>query len=245
MKHPKHIITEVINLFSDEKAIRELSRHEGLAYCEEVRKLFYSVMDKYEGWLNSRRTLIRYWGTVEQALDVWNRREATHTVINNLYLPTAEGYLKTVYAFFERKRVPTMAVFGTALGIAREDGLIMGDTDIDLAIDKYHYEEVLSLLGDLRTETSLRLVDSYDEDVLTLQSRSGIQVDLYFFSSNEERRVCSGYSISHAQWDEAKVVHTTNERIGAIRMPGRLHDYLIDKYGEDYMTPIANKHATT
>lgn len=150
-----------------------------------------------------------------------------------------------------------LPIFGTQLGLYRDNGFFPHDNDIDTAM---LYSQRPDNLVELLAENGIKIETRYyikgeDKPLIEQYSYKGVHIDIfYLFEHNEEDYYC--YVVERHETKDWKEANRTNGfpchiwplKRGAIIekeffghkffMPERTEDWLRDVFGDNFMTPI-------
>lgn len=133
-------------------------------------------------------------------------------------------------------------IFGTLLGIFRDNELIRHDTDIDLAIMEDDTSKLLNLIPTLIKE-GFSVIRYLPDSILSL-GRGGDYVDIYIFRNGEDLSslYCLEYSLSRDDFNCDNHVKFRGKLLPTISNP---EDFFLKYYGSDWRKPIENLHASS
>lgn len=151
--------------------------------------------------------------------------------------------------------------FGGLLGVVREGDMIDGDDDMDICATVSEYEKVMEYFDEINEDpdslyqveksTKYRVCGDYSGESLLLyhiRSRfpeSNISLlDLFFFEEDGEGGLSSMWTHEDDTFVDTifPVKKFYVEKWGfSLNIPGKPTTRLIEKYGEDFMTPTAYK----
>lgn len=143
---------------------------------------------------------------------------------------------------------------GTLLGAVREGDIIDWDFDMDLGVYSHEWSQEAEIL---LIKNNYILKNSYNtlEDRLHLKwSKDGIQFDIFLYYEYDENYVYHGVTQEHALSEGKKYIFlyknnftfTKIDLLGySLTAPFPPEDFLIQKYGENWKTPIQEWNAFT
>lgn len=126
--------------------------------------------------------------------------------------------------------------YGTLLGIVRENSCIEGDDDVDIIIDKNHYDVVKQLL----VEKNIEIDFGHGRKLLkTKKNKDYCSVDFYMASIDEKGNFNDNWE--NVIWSECYKENTKlieyvwNEN--TLYLPFNYEQKLINRYGENWRIP--------
>lgn len=135
--------------------------------------------------------------------------------------------------------------YGTLLGIIRENSCIEGDDDIDIIIDKNHYDLLKEILinNGFKIETGFRIKNS-KLILKTKDTESYCSVDFYMAEINKKKGMFTDHwervIWSNCYNEENKLIeYIWNDE--TLYIPFDYEKKLIGRYGKDWNTPQNNK----
>lgn len=161
----------------------------------------------------------------------------THTGLN---LNIANANLLAFCKCLTAASVNYRLVFGTLLGIYRDNSLIPHDTDIDIAIKHIDADALSACMPALieRGFTPIR----YSSGTIMSLVRDGIYIDIYFFKQTDDVSVyrCSSYELADSDFTCDTTIEYLGYAFKTISDPIKL---FLKYYGEDWLIPIVGIHA--
>lgn len=161
---------------------------------------------------------------------------------NGLDFSNAKNLLLDIKSILEENGVEFILVFGTLLGAYRDKSFIKHDTDIDIGvIGENNVEKIKQILinGDF-LKKEIKLIYGREFSLC----RDNIYVDIYpFIKDGDGYRSKLGWQVNYRLSDEDfpfKKIEFLGEDFLTVN---DIEKYLTHRYGEDWETPIANKHA--
>ena len=145
-----------------------------------------------------------------------------------------------VIVTLNRYNVDYWADFGTLLGIVREQDIIFGDNDVDVVLVQSSLleQQMKYVMNDLNL-MGYKSKNEETWDAYRTYTTFGLFADLYINKKDDDMKVYLGstgdtsnisYSLIgtpiYIKWNSIDV-----------KVPENVHDVLIFRYGEDYMTP--------
>ena len=133
-------------------------------------------------------------------------------------------------------------IFGTLLGIFRDNNLINHDTDIDLAIMEDDASKLLDLISILKNE-GFYVIRYLPDSILSL-GRGGDYVDIYIFRRGDDSHTlhCLEYSLCFDDFHCDNQLKFRGQSLPTISNP---EDFFHKYYGSDWRTPVENLHASS
>jgi len=148
-----------------------------------------------------------------------------------------------LFTSLNNHNVDYWADFGTLLGIVREDDIIWKDNDVDVVVvNSNELDDKITLV---RKDLEKKGYNTKKHDWSAYGvSKWGQTTDLYINSIDRDKKVYVGATgensdipikfIGNCTW-------ITWKKGGVqVRVPEHVHEALVWRYGEDYMTPIRN-----
>jgi hypothetical protein len=137
--------------------------------------------------------------------------------------------------------VPFFLAFGTCLGAYRDKQFIHHDCDIDCGLLVKHRDEFVDLIDSLAFAEQGIFVLRQDGALLTFEYKGEFYLDVYTFTPERGNYYCGNYYILNNQLSDG---YGTIEFLGVeFNVPKHIEEYLTNRYGEDWQTPIRGKNA--
>jgi hypothetical protein len=137
-------------------------------------------------------------------------------------------------------RVPSFIMFGTLLGIVRNGTIIKHDSDVDIGYFDNDLNNLISAHKKLISK-GFRLLREFDYSELRTYERNGEYVDLYKFSSLDQRPVNFGLSVYFPKYSilplKTKIIQKH-----VIYVPNKSSFVLKNIYGFFYFIEKKNSH---
>lgn len=150
-------------------------------------------------------------------------------------------FLVEVRDLLEKNNIKYFLLFGTLLGAYRENDFIKHDRDIDIGI-----------LAESKDDLEKMVINGCfaEKDILFFRDRNyslfknGIYMDIYpFMMDGDEYRSLLGWQTNYRlnpKYFPTQDIEFLGEKFTTI---SNIEDYLLDKYGKDWKTPIAGTEA--
>ena len=150
--------------------------------------------------------------------------------------------LFTTVDVLENLNIKYSVVFGTLLGIYRDNQLIEHDTDSDLAVWVEDENKIIKLIKGL--ENKQLMLTRFNENILSF-TRGGDYIDLYMYRSKENNSnvlhcIHGLGTLTTMDFDNSNTITFHNRNLTCVNDP---EGYFQKLYGSDWKTPIKDKHA--
>jgi hypothetical protein len=149
------------------------------------------------------------------------------------------GVLFDLQKPLQASHVPFFLDFGTALGQVRERDLILGDIDVDIGVCVCDKGDERVVYETLQQHLSSRYHIHLREDLIQLYQKqdSNNSADVYFYRLQAQKWCFHDISTSQDLLFPLQYV-SLQDSTEKLPLAARPHDFLVERYGESYMTPI-------
>lgn len=150
--------------------------------------------------------------------------------------------LLTVVDILEKFEIKYSVVFGTLLGIYRDGKLIEHDTDTDLAIWLENENKLIEAIKKIE-ERKIR-VTRFDQNMISFTC-GGDYIDLYLYKKKEKESnvlecIHRFGTLTTMDFSKTNTINFKGRNLACVYEP---EEYFEKLYGNDWKTPIKNKHA--
>ena len=130
--------------------------------------------------------------------------------------------------------------YGTLLGIIRENSCIDGDDDIDIIIDRIHYDRLKKVLTEngFKIEYGFGIADN--RNILkTKETNECCSVDFYMASVDNNGHYYDSWE--NVIWSYCNPILKYKWQSTELRIPSHAETKLVNRYGVNYKTPQKSK----
>ena len=157
--------------------------------------------------------------------------DATHREI-------AKDVLIEFYEYMTNRNIRIWPMFGTLLGMVRNDDLIPHDADIDFGYLRTERERLVSALDELHDTNGYSITRNQFSNLLSLH-KNAVMVDLYEYEIDEGRRALlqghrREYDILFEEAFPFRTISFRGEKLHCIHNPEAFFERY---YGDDWRTP--------
>lgn len=135
--------------------------------------------------------------------------------------------------------LPYFLDFGTLLGHVREKDIILHDIDVDLGtfVDEINKDTFTSFKQEMSSMFFIRHAPTIVQ--FYLKANTNLNLDLYLYEGSEEKTLQWRHIVSakDAILPLQQVPFGEGQHGFDVWIPQNAHQVLVDRYGEDYMTP--------
>lgn len=163
-----------------------------------------------------------------------------HNITTQIDVDTANLNLRDCYNILLSENIPSLLIFGTLLGIYRDNSLIPYDTDIDVAIQGESVDKLIRAIPKF-IESGFRII-RYDPDRILSIHRNGVYLDIYLYNWNgSEYVLITGTVLARSDFESPSKISYLGTEYNTVCNPIRFFE---NYYGRDWRTPIKNLPAT-
>jgi len=154
----------------------------------------------------------------------------------------ARDALKRLNRVFEKEKIPFILVFGTLLGIMRDDDILPHDKDIDIAIAwDIPREQIIDILLAHNFEiVNNSYIDKEQQWVISIvDNETNITIDIFFIKETEDNYLMGFYGVPEPlMWEFSKFKPIKHNWSGyQWLIPDNSERFFQEIYGRDWKTP--------
>lgn len=163
-----------------------------------------------------------------------------HKQAGKLNFKSGEHMLLSVKKVLDSNNIKFLLAFGTLLGAYRNKNFIEYDEDVDIAILKTDKPKIDQLIKNGYFKIYGLEYIRNDANMLYSLKYKNDYIDFYFFLDAGLHYNCSIYNVDKLQFDMPSKIKFLGEEYQTFSY---IEKFLIDRYGENWRTPIKNKSA--
>ena len=160
-----------------------------------------------------------------------------HTRFSNSEFRKMAGDVMIEFFEFFQGKVFLWPMFGTLLGLVRENDIIPHDEDIDLGFFKSDEKKLLEMLDDIHNNTDFTVIRNQFKSIYTVW-KDDVFIDLYLYEPTDTEQINQGhrhfYNLLEEEMFPFGKIKFRNIELNCIAKP---EAFLERYYGKDWKTP--------